>query len=187
MCGRYYIEIDNEELQSIVATVERKIAIKTGEIFPTNIVPVLSPKGDMTAMRWGFPKFDGKGEIINARSETAAEKNMFKKPMIEGRCLVPASWYFEWEKRGKKKIKYALSTPDNRPIWMAGLSKVDYKTGESLFVIMTRPVWSNISFIHDRMPVILPKERHDEWLNGHDPISTMQHAVNKVNYKEAGM
>lgn len=183
MCGRYYIEIDNTELQSIVAAVERKTAIKTGEIFPTNIVPVLSPKGDMTAMRWGFPKFGGKGEIINARSETAAEKNMFKKPITEGRCLIPASWYFEWEKRGKQKIKYALATPDNRPIWMAGLSKVDYKTGESLFVIMTRPAWSNISFIHDRMPVILPKERHDEWLNGHDPVNTMRMAIDKVNYK----
>ncbi|HBE87400.1 MAG TPA: SOS response-associated peptidase, partial [Lachnoclostridium sp.] len=108
MCGRYYIEIDDVELRSIVAEVERKTAVKTGEIFPTNLAPVLSPDGIMKAMRWGFPKYDGKGEIINARSETAAEKNMFRRPMMEGRCLVPASWYFEWERRGKQKVKYAL-------------------------------------------------------------------------------
>ncbi|WP_024347358.1 SOS response-associated peptidase [Lacrimispora indolis] len=183
MCGRYYIGIDNIELQSIIAAVERKSAVKTGEIYPTNTAPVLSPNGNMTAMRWGFPKFDGKGEIINARSETAAEKNMFKKSMIEGRCLIPASWYFEWEKQGSKKVKYSLFSPDNQPLWLAGISKEDYKTGESLFVILTRPAWSGISFIHDRMPVILPKEKHDEWLNGHDSLSTMGKAVDEMNFK----
>ncbi|WP_024344809.1 SOS response-associated peptidase family protein [Lacrimispora indolis] len=68
-------------------------------------------------------------------------------------------------------------------IWLAGLSKIDYKTGESLFVILTRPAWSGISFIHDRMPVILPKEKHDEWLNGHGPLSTMGKAVDEMNFK----
>ncbi len=183
MCGRYYIEIDNEELQSIVAAVERKTAIKTGEIYPTNTVPVLSHTGDMTAMRWGFPKFDGKGEIINARSETATEKNMFKKPMVEGRCLIPASWYYEWEKQGSKKVKYSLFSSDTQPLWFAGLSRTDYKTGESLFVILTRPAWLGISFIHDRMPVILPKEKHDEWLFGYDPVSTMNKAIYEMEYK----
>ncbi|RFZ75951.1 SOS response-associated peptidase [Lacrimispora amygdalina] len=184
MCGRYYIEIDNAELSSIIAAVERKEDVKTGEIYPTNIAPVLSSNGTMTAMRWGFPKFDGKGEIINARSETAAEKNTFRRPMMEGRCLIPASWYFEWEKRGSKKIKYALAPPDNSPVWMAGLSKIDHKTGESLFVVLTRPAWSGISFIHDRMPVILPREIHDEWLNGHDPVGTMRRSIEAINYKE---
>lgn len=183
MCGRYYIEIDNEELQAIFAAVSNKKDIKTGEVFPTNIAPVLSPKGELTAMRWGFPKFDGKGDIINARSETANEKNLFRRPMMEGRCLIPASWYFEWEKRGKKKIKYSLAATDNRPVWMAGLSRVDHKTGEFLFVILTRPAWEDILFIHDRMPVILPKSCHDEWLNGHDPMDTMRRSINEVNYK----
>lgn len=186
MCGRYYIEIDNTELSSIIAAVERKTSIKTGEIYPTNNAPVLSPKGELTAMRWGFPKFDGKGEIINARSETAAEKNTFRKPMMEGRCLIPASWFFEWEKRGSKKVKYAL-TPDDSPMWMAGLSRIDSKTGDSLFVILTRPAWSGISFIHDRMPVILPKSYHDEWLNGHNPVRTMQQATSEMSYKEVGI
>ena len=183
MCGRYYIEIDNAELASIIAAVEKNKQIKTGEIFPTNIAPVLSPKGELTTMRWGFPKYDGKGDVINARSETAAEKNLFRRPMTEGRCLIPASWYYEWEKRGSQKVKYALAAPDNRPVWFAGLSKTDHKTGEFQFVILTRPAWSGVSFIHDRMPVILPKASHDEWLNGHDPISTMRQSLNEVNYK----
>jgi putative SOS response-associated peptidase YedK len=183
MCGRYYIEIDDFELRSIIAEVEKKTVVKTGEIFPTNLAPVLSSNGIMTAMRWGFPKYDGKGEIINARSETAAEKNMFRRPMMEGRCLVPASWYFEWERRGKQKVKYALMAPERSPLWMAGLSKTDSQTGDSTFVILTRPAWSGISFIHDRMPVILSQKNHDEWLYGHNPISTMNQAVSEVQYK----
>lgn len=183
MCGRYYIEIDDAELRSIVAEVERKTAVKTGEIFPTNFAPALSTTGTLTAMRWGFPRYGAKGEVINARSETAAEKNMFRRPLMDGRCLIPASWYFEWEHRGSQKVKYALMAPDNRIVWMAGLSRTDSKTGDSLFVILTRPAWSGISFIHDRMPVILPKENHDEWLYGHDPIGTMDRAINEVRFK----
>lgn len=185
MCGRYYIEIDNAEFRSIISEVEKNISIRSGEIYPTNIAPVLSPSGTMTAMRWGFPKFDGKGEIINARSETAAEKNMFRRPFIEGRCLIPASWYFEWEKRGAKKVKYAFANTNKDPLWLAGLSKTDFNTGLSYYVVLTRPAWSEISFIHDRMPVILPKESHDDWLFGHDPTTTMKRAVNEVSYELA--
>lgn len=183
MCGRYYIEVEDSELRSIIAEVERNTAVKTGEVFPTNHAPVRAPDGSLIAMRWGFPRFDGKGEIINARSETAAVKTMFRRPMMEGRCLIPASWYFEWEKRGGQKVKYALMPPGGNIVWMAGLSRTDSKTGGQSFVILTRPAWDGISFIHDRMPVILPKERHDEWLNGHDPDSTMEQAINKVNYR----
>lgn len=184
MCGRYYIEIDNEELHSIIAAVENKTAIKTGEIRPTNIVPVLSPTGDMTTMRWGFPRHYGKSkQHINARSETATKLDTFCRPMIEGRCLIPASWYFEWEDQGSKKVKYSLFSPDKSPVWMAGLSQINFETGESNFVILTRPAWEDILFIHNRMPVILPKEAHDEWLFGHDPVSTMKKAVDEMAYK----
>jgi len=183
MCGRYYIEVEDSELRSIIAQVEQKTAVNTGEIFPTNNVPVLAPDGGIRVMRWGFPRFDGKGVIINARSETAASKGMFAKPMLKGRCLIPASWYFEWEKRGARKVKYALMPPGSNILWMAGLSRFDYNTGELNFVILTRPAWEGISFIHDRMPVILPKERHDEWLGGRDPESTIKWAINEVEYR----
>lgn len=184
MCGRYYIEADDLEFRSIIEQAEQTgAAVNSGEVFPTDIVPVLASDGGITVMRWGFPRFDGKGVIINARSETAASKAMFARPMLEGRCLVPASWYFEWEKRGPQKVKYALMPPGIRILWMAGLSRFDFKTGERSFVILTRPAWDGIFFIHDRMPVILLKERHDEWLNGRDPESVMKWAVNEVEYR----
>jgi putative SOS response-associated peptidase YedK len=98
MCGRYYIEIDEKELQDIVDAVEKNIkeypeqtTIKmSGEIFPTDIVPVQTGLNRYAAMKWGFVGFDGK-PLINARSETALEKPMFRQAMLERRCLIPAS------------------------------------------------------------------------------------------------
>jgi putative SOS response-associated peptidase YedK len=122
MCGRFYIEKDDpaEELLKIIAEIERKLKddglhIKQGEIFPTDIVPAIANSKthgvEPFAMKWGFSRFDGSGVIINARSETAMERSMFRQPMLERRCLIPASNYFEWQAVGGKKIKHAIRDP----------------------------------------------------------------------------
>ena len=92
--------LQSEKGSDFAYLVEQNASVNTGEIYPTNNVPVLVPDGGIMVMRWGFSRFDGKGVIINARSETAASKPIFARPMVVGRCLVPASWYFEWENRG---------------------------------------------------------------------------------------
>ncbi len=82
MCGRYYISIDEQELRDIAREVEAnlkgrytQLSIKTeGEIFPSDTVPVQIGANEYVPMKWGFSGFDGK-LIINARSETAAEKS----------------------------------------------------------------------------------------------------------------
>ena len=117
MCGRYYIAGDDlsEELSQIMNELNRKKTpegLKTsGEIFPSDIVPVLanSRKQDVQpfAMRWGYAFPNGR-PIINARCETAAQKPMFKDGMRQRRCVIPASHYFEWERRGAARTKYAI-------------------------------------------------------------------------------
>jgi len=79
LCARF-----NERLHT-------EAEVKAGEIRPTNIVPAVSIAG-LAAMQWGFPRYDGKGIIINARSETAAVKPMFAAPFAQHRCLLPASY-----------------------------------------------------------------------------------------------
>ena len=115
MCGRYYIPEEDSaaELQQIIDQLDRKgHRVKTGEIFPSDTVPVIANTKNLQpspfAMPWGFTLPDGK-LIINARSESAAEKPMFRDGMLQRRCLIPASHYFEWEKRGRDKIKYAIN------------------------------------------------------------------------------
>ena len=88
MCGRYVIfdEGEIEEINKIVREVGMKfdgtgLTMKTGEIYPTNNAPILTMQGNkltIDLMKWGFPKWDGKGVIINAKSETAAEKRMLE-------------------------------------------------------------------------------------------------------------
>lgn len=98
MCGRYYIAEDDlsDELSRMIDELNRKKTpegLKTsGEIFPSDIVPVLanSRKQDVQpfAMRWGYAFPNGR-PIINACSETAAQKPMFKDGMRQRRCVIP--------------------------------------------------------------------------------------------------
>lgn len=175
MCGRYYIEDDDtaEELRAIIAEVQRKLdeqnngaMIKTGEIFPTYVVPVIANNRQLVptsfAMKWGYSLPDGK-LIINARSETAAEKPLFRDGMLNRRCLVPATSYFEWEKRGKEKVKYAIRPSGRSMLYLAGIYRIE--NGRPVFSILTREPAEQIAFIHDRMPVILPDAAKGDWLD----------------------
>lgn len=171
MCGRYYIAIEEKELEDIFRAVEERLhvdkneSVQTGEIYPTNIVPAIAAVG-VLPMQWGIPRYDGKGIIINARAETVNEKPMFAVPFKSFRCLLPASYYFEWQNVGTKKIKYRMCQPDHSMIFLAGVAKEIGEGQPPRFAILTRPAASNIAFVHDRMPLILPRRAHDAWLHG---------------------
>ena len=105
MCGRYCIDWEDhpEELLRIVAALDGKMSpedrakVKTsGEIFPTDIVPVLAGK-QVVPMQWGF-SLDGSRRVINARAETVGQKSLFRGALNAARCLIPASGYYEWHK-----------------------------------------------------------------------------------------
>ena len=170
MCGRYYIDDADELYQRLLAEMEpaprlnreRPRAVR-GEVSPWDIAPVVGPQGPAW-MQWGFSRQEGKGLIINARSETAAEKPTFREPMETGRCLIPASAYFEWEDAGGQKTKYRLRPQRKGPFYMAGLCRREPGRALPAFVILTAPAASGIRFIHPRMPLILPEEGADAWL-----------------------
>ncbi|NLA86502.1 MAG: SOS response-associated peptidase [Clostridiales bacterium] len=192
MCGRFYIPPDDDEsgFEAIMAQVKRIFGnspalseMKRGEIFPTEIVPVVTAEAP-SLMKWGFTRFDGKGVIINARLETAGEKPMFKKAFDTRRCLIPARHYFEWRKDGTAKTKYAIGT--DAPIYMAGIYTFDKDAHLPLFVILTRPAAPGLSFIHDRMPVILPEHIRRKWLS--EPVGTeelLSASEENLDYSEA--
>lgn len=170
MCGRFYIPDDdsNEELQRIINQLNRvkETPVKTGEVFPTDVAAVIANSKAMNptsfAMRWGYT-LDGRVPVINARSESAAEKPLFRDGMQQRRCLIPASHYFEWERLGKQKIKNAIKPVGSEAMYMAGIYRVI--SGIPEFTILTREPGECIRHIHDRMPVILPKAAAKDWLN----------------------
>ena len=189
MCGRYYIAIDDDELRDIGDEAERlalslpePISVKTrGELFPTDVVPVQTGGDRYVPMKWGFVSFDKK-TIINARSETALQKPTFKKPMLESRCLIPASGYYEWRRAEDKKVKYQFYAPD-RPIYFAGCYRAEKGSPLRHFVILTRPAVNGLEAFHDRMPVIIPKELFNEWL--YESPKAIESAIIELAYKQA--
>lgn len=173
MCGRYYIAEDDqaEELRQIIDSINRKYngdgAVKTsGEIFPSETVPVIATSKAQKimpfAMEWGYSTADG-NRLINARSETAAQKPTFMDGMLHRRCIIPASWYFEWNRSEKGKPKYAIGIDQKNVIYMAGIYRFEHD--RPVFSILTREPAESIRFIHNRMPVILPREAVRDWLN----------------------
>lgn len=188
MCGRYVVsdERDMIEIKEIIDEVNSKYygnaqqeKMKGGEIFPTDTVPVILPAADKTRsvelLRWGFPSFTGKGVIINARSETAHEKSLFKRPLQQYRCIVPSVGFFEWDHTpGQPKTKYLFYR--DRPLYMAGIYNQFRlpETGEEYraFAILTTDANPSVADIHNRMPVLLAKEHLEDWL--FDPQQAMQ-------------
>ena len=112
MCCRYYMEM-SPELRPIIEEANRSALkerivdklgrplITEGEVRPTNIVPVIAPNrtGARTVfpMVWGFTLPRSSSPMVNARVETASTKPTFKESWERRRCIVPASYYFEWE------------------------------------------------------------------------------------------
>ena len=123
MCGRFFVPPEGEDvlLNRMMEEADRRraaltdsFAVSRGEILPSQCAAVIarSRRGEEGAfpMLWGFHWPDGKGLIINARSETALDKAMFHAPMMERRCLIPCNWYFEWETRDARQ-----TLPDGLP------------------------------------------------------------------------
>lgn len=131
MCTRFYVLPGSPDLEYILAAARKSPLLRrfvhglktSGEIRPTDIVPVLAPdkRGNAAVypMQWGFRLPAGRtGEkgmlLVNARTETAAEKAAFRDAWTSRRCIVPASWYYEWEhftdERGRRKTgqKFAI-------------------------------------------------------------------------------
>ncbi|MBO4921249.1 MAG: SOS response-associated peptidase family protein [Lachnospiraceae bacterium] len=197
---RYFIDRTAKELDEVVT---KALATKTylsfsrishplvtdGEIKPTNVVPVIapSPSGipNVYAMQWGFEVPGKIYPIFNARSETARIRPTFKEGWEKHRCIIPASYYFEWEhltdEKGRKKTgnKYLIQPKDYSITWLCGLYRIE--EGRPYFVILTREPDETTSAIHNRMPVILPTEHITEWTDPNEnPERVIRYSLTRM-------
>ena len=155
-----------QEIRDIIDEVQRKVngEIKAGEVFPTDLAPVLIQKEGLLspeAVIWGFPGFHGKGVIINARAETVPEKPMFRSCLASRRCVIPSTGFYEWSHDIQKK-KYQFNLPGESALYMAGLYN-EYQ-GENRFVILTTEANASMADVHNRMPVVLDRDRVERWM-----------------------
>jgi putative SOS response-associated peptidase YedK len=119
--------------------------------------------------------------LINARVETMAEKPAFRDALKHGRCIIPASGYYEWHTNpDKTKQPYYITLADDRPMALAGLyASWMGPNGEEIDSVATITVPTNgqLSYIHDRMPAILDEAAIDDWLNVRDVRAAEAHQL----------
>ena len=170
MCGRFTLDTTATDLA-------QHFTVKVGSDIPSlyNIAPSQAilvikqneaDKRSLDLMKWGLiPSWvksldSWKGNLINARSETVAEKPSFKGAFKYRPCLIPVSGYYEWS---KDKQPYYFKLPDKPLFALAGLWE-SWK--EELFscTILTTKANPQAAEIHHRMPVIIPSEHYNDWL-----------------------
>jgi putative SOS response-associated peptidase YedK len=183
MCGRYMVVTESEiiQMQEIFEKIGHDLEVKQpddfgneGEIFPGSFAPVITSNGNrckLRLMKWGFSVSNGKRPVINARSETALSKNLFKKPLNENRCIIPSLGFFEWKKvpETNSNEKFYIQPKDSSLFLMAGIFR---KNGDSEeFVILTMPAIQKLEHIHDRMPLFILENQIGNWLEDADQIN----------------
>ncbi|MBR6028768.1 MAG: SOS response-associated peptidase [Clostridia bacterium] len=192
MCGRYWIDPEDtpEELAWLLQELEERerrtqpdFRLPRGEITPgmLTLVRARSRAGKPRpfAMRWGLPL--DRRLVINARSETAAARPLFRESLRNRRCLIPASAYFEWDHRVRPAPKYRFFLPDSPCFSLAGLYRVDM--GERpVFTVLTREPTPALAAFHDRMPLILRPEDEDAWLGEGEAGEVMARGVTEVEW-----
>lgn len=184
------------EMMGILAEIQRRYQdspalplLKLGEVAPSQVSVILANSKSMKQapflMKWGYSQTRG-GLIINARSETITEKPMFKESIHTRRCMIPANRYFEWQTLEGRKQKYSLFPEDHAFFFMAGIYRPEGPNGVPSFVILTREAPEGIRQIHPRMPVILPRDQWNEWLNPIvDPRLVIETAITQIGFEQA--
>lgn len=177
----------------------------SGNIRPTDMAAVLAPnkQGNVAVfpMIWGFTHESTPKPLINCRIETADQKPLWKDSWFRRRCVIPASWYYEWgippsevgfhnanEQHKIKKEKYAIQPEGAEITYLAGLYRFEEHRGIQIpmFTVLTREAVAPVSSVHDRMPLILGKDSLSEWIrpNG-DPNKIAKMALTKMIMEKA--
>jgi len=190
MCGRYVASSPPGELARYFGAEQRAEQLLGADynVAPTREVFTVLHDGDarvLVTSRWGLIPFWAKdakigNRMINARSETVAEKSAFRSAFKKKRCIIPADGFYEWTKpEGKKRQPWFIHRPDGEPYAFAGLWETwrgPDKDQEPLrsCTILTGAANEPMSKIHDRMPIMLPPSAWATWLDSEvDDLDTL--------------
>jgi putative SOS response-associated peptidase YedK len=182
VCGRFAFYSPHEAVVRLFGLSDDTPAIEPGyNIAPASFIATVrasSDPGDATRrlarLYWGLVPAWARDKSIgarltNARAETLHEKPAFRQAYRKRRALVPADGYYEWMKMGSgPKQPYFIQPASGTPFGLAALweSWRDPASGEPLesVALVTTAAARNVAHIHDRMPVIVPREAYAEWL-----------------------
>jgi putative SOS response-associated peptidase YedK len=180
MCGRFTLRTPLSKLIehfSIQTQLQLQLAPRYN-VAPTQPVaavriPAPGQPRELALLQWGLiPSWAEDPSIgnrmINARSESVADKPSFRTAFKRRRCLIPADGYYEWQKQGAKKQPFLIHRPDDGPFAFAGLWE-QWRGGDGSAVesctIITTDATDATRPIHNRMPVILDPSDYALWLD----------------------
>ena len=197
MCGRFVSATPPDQLAKYFgaeAPPAEQFLAPSHNVAPTQGIYAVYEHGGVRRIdtfHWGLVPFWAKdpgigNKMINARAETLAEKNSFKRPFARRRCIIPADGFYEWKKISgqKKKQPMYITRTDGEPLAFAGLWEVwkdkshtdDEGNPLELYscTIITGSPNEKVAEVHERMPVMLPPDSWGEWLDrDNDDIATL--------------
>ena len=178
MCGRYASSRRAADLLTHFGAGQAPTEelAPSWNVAPTDPVHVVLQRDDvrqLRVVRWGLvpswakdPKIGAR--MINARSETLADKPAFRSAYARRRCLVPADGYYEWQAVGARKQPWFLSARTGDPLAMAGLYEV-WRGPDDVRLwtctVITTDAADDTGQIHDRTPLLVPRPAWDRWLD----------------------
>lgn len=183
MCGRFVSSTAPDQLAAYFGAdqVSETLLEPSYNVAPTNdVYTVVERDGAriLSHARWGLVPFWAKdtkigNKMINARSETIATKNAFRKPFQRQRCIIPADGFYEWVKLEghEKKTPMHIRRVDGAPFAFGGIWDTwrdpENPDADRLVscTILTGTPNAKIAKIHDRMPIMLPPGSWDRWLD----------------------
>ena len=200
MCGRKYADEDlnwaeYREALSIISPAPQDNFPPNYNIAPTMEVPVGFSRSDekgrrhrvLERMRWGLIPHWAKDQkigakMINARSETLAEKPSFAPLIKANRCIIPVSGFYEWQRSGSGKSAakqaYKIARSDGKPMLFGGLWTAHPGFEIRSYTVITTAATPAFQSIHHRLPLILEQDAVDCWLEGDwDDAKSLIHPV----------
>ena len=152
--------------------------VRSANVAPTDRARVLLRHGDGLVLRrhrWGLiPPWskgpEGAARMINARIETVATKPSYRRAIRTARCVLPADAWYEWQVTADGRHPHLVQRGDHEPLWLAGIWARWHPPGGgppiTTAAVITRPAPEELSWLHERAPMLVPTTLFDQWLGG---------------------
>lgn len=166
MCGRASLTADPEELRELFGLTDAPSLPPRYNMAPSQPLPVIREPGRLELVFWGLPT-QGRGLGVNVRVETVARAPAYRDSFWHRRCLVIVDGFYEWKSNGKTKQPFRVCRPDGKPFALAGIwQHVTTSDGEVVdkCAIITGKANGVVAALHDRMPLIVPRQGYARWL-----------------------
>lgn len=195
MCGSFTLTSNSEKISKLVKNMNIREEIPSRiKISPTDKIAIVRNLDikQLDFAKWGLTPRWAKEEsfgnkLFNARAETIDEKPSFRDSFKTRRCLIFADAFYEWKavEGSKRKVKYMIQLKNGEPFTFAGLWDVWNNSLLSTTIITTQPN-QLVSEIHNRMPVIIPENLREIWLEN-NKIDTAEYKSYLSSYPDEEM